>query len=198
MDTRSQSVLDEARRLDVISESTYGNIISLQREEVSHFKSKTDEVASGCGSKQGTERIAAFLSEPLLPGQTCYFMNRFIMSWKLSKEIGSNWFRGEPLSLLCLEGDGHCCCVNRDDMVAKVRTMIDADWLYLDELTKWPHSDNFEATRLPLTDKITCSDYSRLSAKVALKSLKSIPVAARKSIPVLVDDHGRLLSIPVC
>ncbi|PPR97133.1 hypothetical protein GOBAR_AA23530 [Gossypium barbadense] len=196
LDMRSQSVLDEARRLDVISESTYRNIISLQREEVSHFKSKTDEVASGCESKQGTEHIAAFLSEPLLPGQTCYFMNRFIISWKLSKEISSNWFRGEPLSLSYLQGDCHCCCVNEDEMVAKVRTMIDADWLYLAELTKWPHSDNFEATRLPLTGKITCLDYSRLSAKVALKSLKSIPVAARKSMPLLVDDHGRLLSIP--
>ncbi|TYJ32298.1 hypothetical protein E1A91_A05G026200v1 [Gossypium mustelinum] len=170
LDMRSQSVLDEARRLDVISESTYRNIISLQREEVSHFKSKTDEVASGCESKQGTEHIAAFLSEPLLPGQTCYFMNRFIISWKLSKEISSNWFRGEPLSLSYLQGDCHCCCVNEDEMVAKVRTMIDADWLYLAELTKWPHSDNFEATRLPLT--------------------------ARKSMPLLVDDHGRLLSIP--
>ncbi|KAG4144236.1 hypothetical protein ERO13_D05G025200v2 [Gossypium hirsutum] len=196
LDMRSQSVLDEARRLDVISESTHRNIISLQREEVSHFKSKTDEVASGCESKQGTEHIAAFLSEPLLPGQTCYFMNRFIISWKLSKEISSNWFRGEPLSLSYLEGDDHCCCVNEDEMVAKVRTTIDADWLYLAKLTKLPHSDNFEATRLPLTGKITCSDYSRLSAKVALKTLKSIPVAARKSIPVLVDDHGRLLSIP--
>nr|KJB54202.1 hypothetical protein B456_009G025300 [Gossypium raimondii] len=172
LDMRSQSVLDEARRLDVISESTHRNIISFQREEVSHFKSKTDEVASGCESKQGTEHIAAFLSEPLLPGQTCYFMNRFIISWKLSKEISSNWFRGEPLSLSYLEGDGHCCCVNEDEMVAKVRTMIDADWLYLAKLTKLPHSDNFEATRLPLT------------------------VAARKSIPVLVDDLGRLLSIP--
>ncbi|TYG66771.1 hypothetical protein ES288_D05G026800v1 [Gossypium darwinii] len=54
---------------------------------------------------KGTEHIAAFLSEPLLPGQTCYFMNRFIISWKLSKEISSNWFRGEPLSLSYLEGD---------------------------------------------------------------------------------------------
>ncbi|KAK8550263.1 hypothetical protein V6N13_118781 [Hibiscus sabdariffa] len=199
LDMGCESVLDEAWRLDIITESTYRNINLLQREEVKHFKPKTDEVASRCESKQESEHVNLFLNEPLLPGQTCYFMNRFIISWKLSKKNDSNVFPQESHSLSYLGRESqhsHCCCVNRDDMVAKVRTMIDADWLYLAELSKRPHLDNLESTRLPLTDKIACSDYSRLSANLALKSLKSIPVAARKSIPVLVNDHGQILSIP--
>ncbi|XP_022749822.1 uncharacterized protein LOC111299109 [Durio zibethinus] len=199
LDTRSASVLDEAQRLDIISESTYGNIFLLQKEEVKHFKFKTDEIASECESKQETEHVAAFLSERLLHGQTCYFMNRFIISWKLSEEISSDVFPGEVYCLSYLGRENqhsHCCCINRHDMIAQVRTMIEADWLYLAELSKWPCSDDSEVIRLPLTKKITCSDYSRLSAKGALKSLKSVPVAARRSIPVLVNHHGQLLSIP--
>ncbi|XWS69892.1 hypothetical protein CRYUN_Cryun03dG0002700 [Craigia yunnanensis] len=207
LDIRSASVLDEAQRLDIISESTYRNIILLQREEVKHFKSKTDEVATECESKQETEYVAAFLSEPLLHGQTCSFMNRFIISWKLSKEIYSNVFPREAYCLPYLGRESQhsdFCCVNRNDMVVKVRTMIDVDWLYLAELSKWSSSDNFEVTRLPLSieanlltkKKTICSDYSRLSAIGALKSLKSLPVAARRSIPVLVNHHGQLLSIP--
>ncbi|XP_039071667.1 uncharacterized protein LOC120218835 isoform X2 [Hibiscus syriacus] len=200
LDMGCESVLNEARRLDIISESTYRNIILLQREEVKHFKPKTDdEVASRCELKLETEHVNSFLSEPLLPGKTCYFMNRFIISWKLSKEIGSDVFPLESHSLSYWERESqhsHCYCINRDDMVVKVRTMVDADWLYLAELSKWPYLDNFEWTRFPLTGKIKCSDYSRLSANLALKSLKSIPVAARKSIPVLVNDHGQIISIP--
>ncbi|XVF49186.1 hypothetical protein PTKIN_Ptkin03bG0248400 [Pterospermum kingtungense] len=207
LDMRSASVLDEARRLDIISEATYRDIILLQRAEMKNFKTKTDEVATECESKQETEYVATFLSEPLLPGKTCYFMNRFIISWKLSKEIPSNAFPGEAYYLPCSGREiqhSNCCCVNRHDMVAKVRTMIDSDWLYLAELSKWSGSDNFEATRLPLSveanlltkKKTICSGYSRLSAIKALKSLKSLPVAARRSIPVLVNDQGQLISIP--
>ncbi|EOY30778.1 Adenine nucleotide alpha hydrolases-like superfamily protein, putative isoform 1 [Theobroma cacao] len=203
----SASVLDEAQRLDIISESTYRNFILLQKEEVKRFKSKTDELVSECKSKQEAEHVAAFLSEPLLHGQTCFFMNRFIISWKVSKEISWNVFPREAYCLSYLGRESqhsHCCCINRHDMVAKIRPMIDADWLYLAELLKWPSSDNFEATKLPfsieanpLTKKTKiCSDYSRLSAKGALKSLKSVPAAARRSIPVLVNHDGQLLGIP--
>ncbi|XVE54263.1 hypothetical protein DITRI_Ditri03aG0066700 [Diplodiscus trichospermus] len=199
LNMRSATVLEEAKRLDIISESTHRKILLLQKEEVEHFKFKTDEIASECESKQEIENVAAFLSEPLLNGQTCYFMNRFVISWGLSKEISSDAFPGEAYCVSYFGRESqhsYCCCVNRHDMIVKVRTMIDTDWLYLSELSKWAHSDDFEVTGLPLTKKITCSDYSRLSAKVALKSLKSVPVAARRSIPVVVNHHGQLLSIP--
>ncbi|XWS26849.1 hypothetical protein CRYUN_Cryun26dG0065700 [Craigia yunnanensis] len=105
LDMRSASVLDEAQRLDII-------------------------IASECESKQETEHVAAFLSESLLHGQICYFMNRFIISWKLSKEISSDMFPGEAYCLSYLGRESqhnHCCCVKRHDMIAKLRTMIDAD-----------------------------------------------------------------------
>ncbi|GJR39889.1 hypothetical protein Tco_1215573, partial [Tanacetum coccineum] len=42
-----------------------------------------------------------------------------------------------------------------------------------------------------------CSDYVRVLAQKALLSLKSIPVAARRSLPVLVNPEGQVISIPL-
>ncbi|GKC20088.1 putative tRNA(Ile)-lysidine synthetase, partial [Tanacetum coccineum] len=41
-----------------------------------------------------------------------------------------------------------------------------------------------------------CSDYVRVLAKKGLLSLKFIPVAARRSLPVLVNPEGQVISIP--
>lgn len=82
--------------------------------------------------------------------------------------------------------------------------MIDADWLYLAELSKCRDVEDFQDQRLILDMKMgketaradACSEYKRLSAQRALLSLKSIPVAARRGLPVLVNSQGILLSIP--
>ncbi|KAK9060774.1 hypothetical protein SSX86_021480 [Deinandra increscens subsp. villosa] len=80
-------------------------------------------------------------------------------------------------------GNDGCCCCSGQDLVMEVRHMVDADWLYLSELIK---SGNLENCQLE-------------EAKRSLLLLKSIPVAARRSLPVLVNCEGRVVSIPsVC
>ncbi|XP_023754916.1 uncharacterized protein LOC111903373 isoform X1 [Lactuca sativa] len=77
---------------------------------------------------------------------------------------------------------GGCCgCVFGQYSVMEVRHMVDDDWLYLSKLSK---SENL------------CSDFVKVSAREALRVLKSIPVAARRSLPVLVNPKGQILSIP--
>jgi tRNA(Ile)-lysidine synthase len=65
--------------------------------------------------------------------------------------------------------------------------------------------DKFQQQGVLSTDRVEqipekisqCLEYARLSAQRALFSLKSIPVAARGGLPVLVNPQGLLLSIPV-
>lgn len=204
----SDSVLTEAKRFNILSESTYKNILLLQREEIKRFKLDT-EVTSDNRSVHVVERVSIYPSIRLQPGQVCYFMNRFFVTWKLSKEIGSSAF---PREVHCVGGLGedswneYCCsCLVGDEMVADVRHMIESDWLYLAKLSKGLSSGNLPLERVLVDEKTgqkvektnLCADYGRLSAKSAILSLKSIPVAARRSLPVLVSSHGRLLSIPV-
>lgn len=203
----SGSVLTEAKRLNMLSESTCRNILLLQREEHKHFKLDT-EVTSDYQSMREVECVSLSPSEPLQPGQICYFMNRFCVTWKLSQGIDGAF----PEGVLCdrsLGGESwneHCSsCVIGDKRVAEVRHMIESDWLYLAKLSEGLSLGNLQQERVLVETKtqqnmgktILCSDYGRLSAKRALLSLKSVPVAARRSLPVLVSSDGKLLSIPV-
>ncbi|XP_062090785.1 uncharacterized protein LOC133797041 [Humulus lupulus] len=199
LDTASESVLTKARRLNMLSESTYKNIILLQSEEVKHFRSKK-KVVPESESKDKVKSISMY-SEPLCPGQICSFMNRFFVTWKPSKEI--------PVSAISEKADCHddmgggtlCChcnaCVVGKDMVPEVRHMCESDWLYLADLLKSPISENSQQKNIVSTDRTNiCLDHARVSAQRALLILKSIPAAARRGLPVLVNDQGLLLSIP--
>lgn len=77
------------------------------------------------------------------------------------------------------DGCSYCGC--GQDSVLEVRHMVDADWLYLSELVK---NMKLESCQLE-------------QAKRSLLLLKSIPVAARRSLPVLVNPEGWVVSIPV-
>ncbi|XP_024009533.1 uncharacterized protein LOC18013621 isoform X2 [Eutrema salsugineum] len=71
------------------------------------------------------------------------------------------------------------CPVSTATTSTEVRHMVESDWLYLSELSR---SSN--------------RDHSTLSSRKALRYLKSIPAAARRSLPVLVNHSGSLLSVP--
>ncbi|XP_031285085.1 uncharacterized protein LOC116143773 isoform X3 [Pistacia vera] len=205
--TTSDSVLTEAKRLNILSESTYRNILLLKRDEIKHFKLNT-EVTSDSQSIHEVAYINSSTSKPLQPGQACYFMSRFLVTWKLSKETANCAFPEEFTGDWDCGGEsqkGRCSsCIVGDKMVADVRHMIESDWLYLSKLSKGVSLEIFQQERVLLDSKTEqilektklCSDYVRLSAQRALLSLKSIPVAARRSLPVLVNSHGQLLSIP--
>ncbi|CAN8268602.1 unnamed protein product [Cochlearia groenlandica] len=72
-----------------------------------------------------------------------------------------------------------CCgnCVVCTTSSIEVRHMVESDWLYLAELSR-------------------SSNRNHTTSHKALRSLKSIPAAARKSLPVLVSHCGILLSVP--
>ncbi|RVW96322.1 tRNA(Ile)-lysidine synthase [Vitis vinifera] len=205
----SESILVEAKRRNILSESTYSNILSLQEDETKHFKSKTKTISDHDLKMHGVHTVSTSLSLPLQPGQICYFMNRFLVSWNLSNKISGDKSPVEEASCnrdLAGKSLHHFCrhCMVGHDMVAEVRHMVDADWLYLAKLSKHQNLENHEKERVILASAmeqisektILCSDFARLSAERALHSLKSIPVAARRSLPVLINSHGLLLSIP--
>ncbi|KAL7259959.1 hypothetical protein ACSBR1_005761 [Camellia fascicularis] len=189
--TSSESVLVEARRINILSESTYRNILSLRRDETEQFRSKTEEVWN-CELMHEVETLGSNLSSPTLqPGSIGYFMNRFLVKWELIEKISCDVYRCES----CLVGH---------DKVAEVRHMVDADWLYLAKLSQCRRMENSEVQRVLSVEKLeqvtgrinVCSDYAQISAQNALLLLKSIPVAARRGLPVLVNPQGQLLSIP--
>ncbi|KAL5143021.1 tRNA(Ile)-lysidine synthase [Glycine soja] len=203
LDVNPELVLTEAKKLNIIGESTYNTVLALQKQETAHFRSKT-EVISDSASKHG---VTPF-SKSLQPGQFCYLMDRFILTWKLKTNtdndelsglVGYEMDMGEETRSLCCTS-----CVTGNNKVPEVRHMIESDWLYLAELSKYPLSKNFpqyEVESVNGTERIMdrtspCLHYASVSAKQALRLLKSIPVAARRSLPVLINQQGQLLSIP--
>lgn len=83
--TSSDSILAEAKREGILSESTYKSIISLQREESNNFVSKTNIVLEN-KVEHKVEYTASAPSKALRPEKVGYFMNRFIVKWNLSKQ----------------------------------------------------------------------------------------------------------------
>ncbi|KAM1173554.1 hypothetical protein ACFX15_025711 [Malus domestica] len=200
-----ESILTGARKVGMISESTFTSTLLLQKEEINNFKSS--KVAADYKSQHGVKSASTSRSEPLQPGQICCFMNRFFITWDLSEEVTKNATSEEAKRGGVLEEKSrYCCrsCVFGHDMVVEVRNMIEPDWLYLANLSKCQTLENFQEQRHALDNVVEqteektnkCLDYARLSAQRALVSLRSIPLAARRGLPVLVNGEGLLLSIP--
>lgn len=204
LDVNPELVLTEAKRLNIISESTYNSILALQKQETDRFRSKSGAISDSASNHKVD--IATTFGKSLQPGQCCYFMDRFILTWKLNDNID----RDRPSDLvdyhIDLSGEGqNFCCSSCVDTVLEVRHMIESDWLYLAELSKYPLSKNFQEYGVmsvnghkQTSEKTAPYLYlASVSAKKALFLLKSIPVAARRSLPVLISQQGQLLSIPV-
>ncbi|KAM7512831.1 hypothetical protein LguiB_011706 [Lonicera macranthoides] len=184
--TSSEYVLIEAKRLNILSESTHKSILSLRGDELEQFKPKP-EFLSDREVKNEMHSVNTLFNKTLRPGQVGYFMNRFFVTWRICKKIVGDTNTVE----LGLDGHDYCCIAGfaGDEMVAEVRHVVEADWLYLAELAKCQNEKG----------SLECSYYARLSAQKALLSMKSIPVAARRALPILVNPQGLILSIPsVC
>ncbi|KAL0374337.1 UNVERIFIED_CONTAM: tRNA(Ile)-lysidine synthase [Sesamum radiatum] len=201
--TSSESVLNEAERCHILSHCTHRTIVSLQKEESENFKSKAEYLSDV--SKDDVRSSGATLSQLFYPGQVGYFMNRFVLDWKVSNTVSCNALcTNEVVAVKELGAQGQCfcsSCITGNQMVAEVRHMIDTDWVYLSKLLKKTDVGDSRSPSHPSvkTEQLTgkTMDYAALSAREALVSLKSIPVAARRAMPVLVNADGVLLSIPV-
>lgn len=205
--TSSESILNEAKKLNILSESTCESILLLRREESKHFSSQ--KALQPVYELKRTMKSASGPTETLQAGQLCHFMDRFFVRWNMCEKTRTNrlpadktdfdWeLKGRSQDLLCSS------CVVGQNAVAVVRHMVDADWLYLANLSNVQKSEENQTQRLLSMEemeqealrKVKCSDYLQLSAQSALPALKSIPAAARRGLPVLVDPHGLLLSVP--
>ncbi|KAL0410659.1 UNVERIFIED_CONTAM: tRNA(Ile)-lysidine synthase [Sesamum latifolium] len=201
--TSSESVLTEAKRCGILSHCTHRTVVSLQKEESENFKSKAEYLSDV--SKDDVRSSGATLSQLFYPGQVGYFMNRFVLDWKVSNTVSCNALcTNEVVAVKELGAQGQCfcsSCITGNQMVAEVRHMIDTDWIYLSNLSKKTDMGDSRPPSQPSvkTEELTgkTMDYAALSAREALVSLKSIPVAARRAMPVLVNAKGVLLSIPV-
>ncbi|KAM3398953.1 putative protein isoform X1 [Capsicum galapagoense] len=203
--TSSDSILAEAKREGILGESTYKSIISLQREETDNFKSKTNIMLEN-KVEHKVEYTASAPNKVLHPEKVGYFMNRFIVKWNLKQTAYTSFSMNNSSELKDFgeERWSFCnSCVLGDDRVARIRCMVDADWLYLAILSKREDSSSVRREELSLSmeSRVTsninlCSAYTQKSAEKALVLLKSIPVAARRALPVLVNMDGLLLSIP--
>ncbi|KAF6164170.1 hypothetical protein GIB67_010140 [Kingdonia uniflora] len=194
--TSSECILSEAKILNILSESTHRNILLLQREEITHFYSKPKTKPTSEDDPKNEMRFASvFLSESLESGKFYHFMNRFLFTWRLHKNRNSEGIGPDSLCRSCVVGR---------DTVSAVRHMVDTDWLYLAKLSNGQIVGDCQDYGTLLASKmdhriekvVACSDYVRFSAQRALQVLKSIPLAARRGLPVLVNSQGLLLSIP--
>ena len=203
----SESVLIEAKRLGILSNSTYDTIFSLQNYEKQHFMSKT-EVMSDRDMTNGRKPEDTIASRRIYTGQIGYFMSRFLIKWNPCREMPYKLFSSSETrydKVLELERQQSCSsCLVHHEHVAEIRCMVDSDWLYLANLSKSQNMGNSleqvlsaAAIKQEACQIKTWSDVVKLSAQRTLMSLKSIPVNAGPSLPVLVDSQGLLLSIPV-
>ncbi|KAG4992074.1 hypothetical protein JHK87_025531 [Glycine soja] len=62
LDVNPELVLTEAKKLNIIGESTYNTVLALQKQETAHFRSKT-EVISDSASKHGVTLLANHFSQ---------------------------------------------------------------------------------------------------------------------------------------
>ncbi|KAG0493919.1 hypothetical protein HPP92_004913 [Vanilla planifolia] len=199
----SEAILREAVQLKLISEPTCASIQSLQMEERENFISKKEaerQYDSLCRTK-----VSSSSNLELYPGQSCHFMCRFLITWKLHD--------GEDAASVCKEHNKksvqsweHFCesCAIAQERRVKIRHMVDADWLYLAELSKsQAYGDDVNDAHTLFCQKghnttmeRHCSCLMRSSAQEALHNLKSIPAAARRALPVLASSHDLPVSIP--
>ncbi|CAN6456452.1 unnamed protein product [Victoria cruziana] len=195
----------EARKLNLLSELTVERIGSIQHEESNRF---VPDAESNTQSEIKHERthVVALSGQQVCAGERNYFMNRFLVTWKLLHPVAEDQFLSEfsdDLKLCSLNCD--CNLFAAKDEALVVRSMKDADWMYLSKLTRahlLKGCENQKISSPPSLKKdvectFSCYDYTLWSAKRALQTLQSIPVAARRGLPVFVDSEGQLLSIPV-
>ncbi|KAJ4894501.1 Adenine nucleotide alpha hydrolases-like superfamily protein [Raphanus sativus] len=166
LDAASESVLSKARELNLLSESTYTTVGLLQRDETNRFITKKEDKKPVDESEDNVTSIASASDKVHLLPGKDLY---FMNRFLIRWDLSNH------------QCDEACCgkCPVRTATFMEVRHMVESDWLYLAELSR-----------------SSSRDHSTSSSHKALRSLKSIPAAARRSLLVLVNDCGLLLSVP--
>ncbi|XP_020097678.1 uncharacterized protein LOC109716565 [Ananas comosus] len=189
----SMDVLSEAKKLDIISESTLKSISLLSVEE--HEKFITTTEAQDNQESMHEMNFSGASSITIRRGEACHFMNRFLITWNSAED-----------AIKSDRDQDHLCefCLGDRETILHVRHLVDADWLFLAEVCRIRAVGECQCN----SDVFTCkpnenemekpkySTYMQLSAAKALQALKSIPVSARRALPALVNSQGLLLGVP--
>lgn len=189
----SSDVLDRAKDLDIIGDSTLEKLTYLQTEELQKFTTTKHrhedqylEKTSFCDSKVLC----------LWPGETCHFLSRFLITWNALKVLANGICSHDSKKSLCQH-----CVVNEDGSLT-VRRMHDTDWLFLAEVSKIHSVEQNQNVSKVFSKKLDDDEllnhykYLQLSATKAIEILRSIPASARRTLPVLTNSQGDILSIP--
>jgi hypothetical protein len=124
-------------------------------------------------------------------------MSRFLITWNTLESVPNGICSYDSQKGICQH-----CAVNQDGSLA-VRHMFDTDWLFLAEVSRIDSVEENQnvskvsSEKLKDDELLNHSNYLQLSATKALEVLRSIPASARRTLPVLTNSQGDILSIPV-
>ncbi|CAD6247329.1 unnamed protein product [Miscanthus lutarioriparius] len=189
----SIDVLNKAKDLNIIDDFTLEKLHYLRTDEHDKFIVKEHK-----HEEQDLEETkfpdCNVLS--LCPGETCHFMSKFLITWKAPEDVNE----------ICLlenkESLSKFCTVNLGGSL-EVRHMVDTDWLFLAEVCNTPSVEETlsdpkaSCTKMEMDPAPHHSRFLQHSAQKALQILRSIPAAARRTLPVLTNAQGDVVCIPL-
>ncbi|RCV04533.1 hypothetical protein SETIT_1G008700v2 [Setaria italica] len=188
----SVDVLNKAKDLSIIDDFTLQKLCYLRTDE--HDKFIVNEHKHEEHDQEET-KIPDYNVLSLCPGEICHFMSRFLITWKAPEDVNE----------ICLHENKEClskiCTVNLDGSL-EVRHMADADWLFLAEVCNIRSVEQNLSGPKASISKIEMDNapqhyrYLQRSAHKALQILRSIPAAARRTLPVLTNAQGDIVCIP--
>jgi hypothetical protein len=191
----SIDVLNKAKDLSIIDDFTLEKLHHLRTDEHDKFVVKEHK-----HEEQDLEETkfpdcnVNVIS--LCPAETCHFMSKFLITWKAPEDFNE----------ICLlenkESLSKFCTMNLGGSL-EVRHMVDTDWLFLAEVCNTPSVEEnlsdpkASCTKMKMDPALHHSRFLQQSAQKALQILRSIPAAARRTLPVLTNAHGDIVCIPV-
>ncbi|XP_044419362.1 uncharacterized protein [Triticum aestivum] len=189
----STDVLNRAKDHNIIGDFVLEKLLYLQTEEHQNFFATKHKNEEQYLEKTNFPDVKVLF---LWPGETCHFMSKFLITWNALEVVSNGICSQDSKNLLCQH-----CAVNQDGSLA-VRHMFDTDWLFLAEVSKIRSMEENQNVSKVSINKLEDdglmkhSRYLQLSAMKALEVLKSIPASARRTLPVLTNSQGDVLSIP--
>lgn len=133
------SLLEQGRELGLVSEEVAA-LLNLLKKEIAESMSKTIEDCKKSESRQKQLIHGLDNRKQMLPlGHTCFFMNRFLVSW----EPKATAAKSNEVQCMTLSGDQRGrCCLFRDKPAAWVRHYEDTDFDHLTQALKTTFKTN--------------------------------------------------------